>query len=71
MERTLELDMYEARLRYIQVTQKKQYWDNMLKYEHDRLLTLEQMVKIQKGTNSVQTPSLTTASLSPSVAKSD
>lgn len=70
MQRTLELELYEAQLRYIQATQKKQYWDSMLKYEYDRLQTLEQMVKIKKGTEYVQTTSLTTAGLGTSIAES-
>lgn len=71
MKRALELEVFEAQLRYIDATQKKQYWDNMLKYEYERLQTLEQMVKIKKGTEYVQITSLTTASLSPGIAKSN
>lgn len=69
IDRTLELEMYEAKLRYIQATQKKQYWDSILQYEQERLITLEQMVKIQKGTKYVQTTSLTTVSLDSIAAK--
>lgn len=65
LNRTVELDLYQAKLDFIKATQNKQYWDANLKYHVGRVEALVELASKMKGSEDAENSSITTINVSP------
>ena len=63
LERSVEAELYDAKLQYIKNTQHKQYVDAMVVYQGNRVIMLTEMVNKLKGPED-ENSSITSAAIS-------